>query len=637
MPRPADVTAEASVRPPEGAVRGAWDGLLPPLLAAAAGVLVFLRSAWNGFAFDDHRFIEKNPFVQDPQSPLRFLTDAATVDPVSPGGIVRPLRTIEFALDRALFGPGPLAFHLHSLLWFGAGAALLVLLLRRLVGDGRLALLGGLLWAVNPVQTESVALVSSRGDLAMGACTLASILFALRTRGRDRDLALSLLFAALGALYKETAVVLPLFVVVLRWTGVSRAPWWPYALVSGAYLVYRASVQVGATGHGVTFELGGGTAGTFATMIRAFGFYLVEPLLPAHSLDWYMTPSTGFADAAVLAWAAVHAAILASAVRLRASAPLWTLAVAWFYVFLLPVANWPWFGGIPTAERFLHVSLGGFALAAAAGLRRAGPRAVPAALVAAAAFAAASVHRTGFWKDDDALWSATLASHPSPRALVHTASRERERGLAARARAAAAKTGSTERERAMQEASVHFASGLALYHRALALWYAFEGAPHSKANFARVAENDAAQCALLLGRFEEALFHADEALAAGTRQYAESHYNRAQALLALGFAPQAADAMRRARDLGFGEPDDEMGRFFLRSGRACEDLGLPGAAEASYATAIDAAPPGPLREEAYVRLAALQGAQRDPSAEGARRRELDARLAATPVRCPERP
>src|SRR5262249_11406036 len=120
----------------------------------------------------------------------------------------------------------------HSFLWHAAAAVLLLLVLRRLVGDGRAALAAALLWAVHPAQTESVAWISSRGDVAMGACVLASVLFALRSDGADRNLAASLVLAGIAELYKETAVALPVAIAVLRWIRRVRVPVWAYAAVA---------------------------------------------------------------------------------------------------------------------------------------------------------------------------------------------------------------------------------------------------------------------------------------------------------------------------------------------------------------------------------------------------------------------
>lgn len=617
--------------------RRTWaDGWAAPVLVAVAAVAVFLRAVNGGFVFDDQRFIVRNAFVQKPESWLRFLTDATTIDPLSPGGIVRPLRTIEFALDRAVFGMDATAFHVHSLLWHAAASVVFLLVLRRLLGDGRAALLAALFWAVHPVQTESAAWISSRGDVAMGACTFAAVLFALRSQGRDRDFVLSLVCAAVATLYKETAVALPFGIAVLRWTKRVRVPVWPYFAVAAGYLVYRRIVQAGETGHGVTFDLGGGTVGTFATMFRAFGFYAVECLLPAQSLDWYMPPSTTFADAAVLGWLGFHVALAGSAFAARRASPSWTLAVAWFYAFLLPVANWPYFVGIPTTERFLYVPLAGAAIAVGVGLTRAPRAACAAAVVAIAALAASSVDRSGMWRTEDSVWRAVLADHESPRARSYAGEQDMAEGIALRARAAKLPEG-PERDALNARSRAVLESSLANLHKSLEIWYGFELSNRSKGAFARLVEVNASNVAYLLGRYEEALFHADEALLIPGKAMAEPNYDRALPLLKLGFAPQAVAAMRLARAGGFDEPDVEIGAFFLRAAAACEGDSMPDVAEGCYVTALEAAPPGPLRQEAAARLAALRDRPREPGSaakERARIAELDAALARLPRGCP---
>ncbi len=622
----------------EGAPRRrTWaDGWGAPALVAVASVAVFLRAVHGAFVFDDQRFIVRNAFVQKPESWLRFLTDASTIDPLSPGGIVRPLRTIEFALDRAIFGMDTAAFHVHSFLWHAAASVLLLLVLRRLLGDGRAALLAALVWAVHPVQTESVAWISSRGDVAMGACTFGAVLFALRSGGRDRDFVFSLAFAAIATLYKETAVALPFAVAVLRWTGRVRVSVWPYVAVAASYLLYRRLVQSGETGHGVSFELGGGTVGTFATMIRAFGFYAAQCLLPAQSLDWYMPPSTSFADSAVLFWLALHAGLLASAVLARRASPSWTLAVAWFYVFLLPVANWPYFVGIPTTERFLYVPLAGAAIAVGVGLTRAPRAACAAAVVAVLALGASSVERSAMWRTEDSVWRAVLADHESPRARSYAGEQDMAEGIALRTRASRLPEG-PERDEMNARSRAALESSLSNLHRSLEAWYGFELSNRSRGSFARLVEVNASNVAYLLGRFEEALFHADEALLIPGTATAEPNYDRALPLLKLGFAPQAVAAMRLARAGGFDAPDVEIGTFFLRAAAACEADAMPDVAEGCYVTALEAAPAGPLRREAASRLAALRDRLREPGSaakERARIAELEASLARLPRRCP---
>jgi len=603
------------------------------LLAVVA--VVFAPTLAGEFVFDDHRFIETNRAVANPESWSKFFTDATTADPSFSQGIVRPMRTFEFAFDHALFGPSPAGFHFHSLLWHAASAALLLFVLRRLVGDARAAFAGALLWAVHPVQVESVGWISSRGDVATGACCLLAILCALRTAGRDLDFFISLAAAAVATLYKETAVALPIVIAVLVWTRRSRAPIWPYLVVVGTYLVYRHRVQPRGD-MGVSFVLGGSALGTFATMIRAFGWYLVEPLLPAQSLDWYLTPSTTFADVAVFGWLLVHAALATSAVALRNRAPRWTLCVACFYAFLLPVANWPFFTGIPTAERFLYLPLVGVALALAAGIARA-PRAIlPAAFAAAAALGAASMARAGLWHDDASMRDAVLADHESPRFRELAAEAVQHEALAAHELASSMPDG-PRRDEAETRAHKLFEDALDGAHRAIDEVLAFETASRSDSITALFAESNASNVCHFLGREPEALFHAEEAIRIQGAAFAEPHYNRAGPLLALGFAPQAIASMRRARELGFSGRSAKIAQFFMDAADACERAAMPGAAKTAYEQAYESSPSEEVKDEARRRHEALgepTAAQIDR--ERAVLLDLEKRLADFPRSCPVR-
>jgi hypothetical protein len=371
-------------------------------------------------------------------------------------------------------------------------------------------------------------------------------------------------------------------------------------------------------------------------MMRGFGFYLCETFLPAQSADWYMTPSTSFADAAAVAWLLVHLALIASAIAMRSRAPLGTLAVAWFYGFFVPVANWPFFLGIPTAERFLYVPLAGAAIGLAVALARAPRGAFAAAIVIVVAFAASSVARSAMWTSDVRLWTATLADHPSPRAEQTIGQIERDDGLALRGKALRAPPG-PERDEAMAIAVRRLESSLDHLHRALDEWTAFELSARSKSGFARRTQTNASNVAYLLGRYPEALWHADEAVLAGGDPIPEIPYNRALALLKLGFAPQAMTAMREARALGFDAPDLEIGGFFLRAAEACETDSMPDTALAGFETASVASPEGPLRREADAKGEALRARTRRPRSaakERARLAALDADLARLPVSCP---
>jgi tetratricopeptide (TPR) repeat protein len=589
---------------------------------ALVTALVYLPSALtNGWVFDDFRFVVENPHVTSPESWLAFFTDPRTLDPGDPEDVFRPLRTLEFAMGHALFGASPAAFHLHSLAWHALGAALTFVLLARLVGARVPALLGALLWSLHPAQVEAVAWVSSRSDVAMGACTLSSLVLALRSRGRDAAFWGSIALGAVAMLYKETAVVLPLLVFALRlWhpargprgsiAGAARAAW-PWAAVSAAYLLYRSAVLAGAWTHTPGRVLGDSTAGTFATMFRGFGQYLGTALLPARqAVDWYLPESTSLADPAALGWFAVHAGLIGTAVRWRAARPGIAAAISLFYLPLVPVANWPFSLGIPTAERFLYVSLIGVAVAFALGAQRLPRSALAAPFVIVACLGALTVRRAAVW-DLDRLWDDAVATHDTPRGHSAIAIRRfraaREILRAARTDEDVAKSRSLLRE--------------ALHHgdRAIALWIRIDGTELPRRRDVFELDNNLATACLLLGEPGHALVHAERAArharrAAdhGDETYWQPDRNAAIALETLDRGPRALRAAQRA--LAGGAPRDEPMRGLLWAiAERCDAEGAHGLAMEAWREGLLDAPAeawAPFREKLARRRSARIAATR---------------------------
>ncbi len=123
----------------------------------------------------------------------------------------RPVYLMGVWLDLKLFGFEAAGYHLHSLLWHVANAALLFAVLLRMELSRPTALLAALLFAVHPAASEPIGWISSRCDLqATGLCLL-SLWFWLswKESGRFRVLfaCFASYFLALGA--KEHALAFP--------------------------------------------------------------------------------------------------------------------------------------------------------------------------------------------------------------------------------------------------------------------------------------------------------------------------------------------------------------------------------------------------------------------------------------------
>ncbi|HUD73097.1 MAG TPA: hypothetical protein VMQ62_14150, partial [Dongiaceae bacterium] len=106
---------------------------------AAVAILAGLSSLDAGFVHDDHRLIEQNEWIRDLGHPARMFTQGYwTVDATSVPNLYRPVTTLSFALNRALFGAGPVGYRAVNLLLHASVAVLVLLLARRFTAAGGL-------------------------------------------------------------------------------------------------------------------------------------------------------------------------------------------------------------------------------------------------------------------------------------------------------------------------------------------------------------------------------------------------------------------------------------------------------------------------------------------------------------------
>jgi hypothetical protein len=164
---------------------------------------------------------------------MPFLSDDwAQVDAVGAGPVARtpfndfrPLYMATLWLDRRIGGLSPSLFHVTNLLWIAATAALVVVLARRYTGDARLALASGLVFSLHPFHVENAAWIGARSDAVFAVPFLLAAICYDRWRERASGLPLLALISFEAALLaKETAVTLPLLLLVMGLADPGRRP-----------------------------------------------------------------------------------------------------------------------------------------------------------------------------------------------------------------------------------------------------------------------------------------------------------------------------------------------------------------------------------------------------------------------------
>lgn len=194
--------------------------LSSPLLLVLIASVLYLNSFWGVFQFDDYNVIVNNPVVHN---------WSAWLDDVLYG--IRPILKFTYTLNWTS-GMGIFGFHLFNLTIHILNAILIYFLSLK-VADSitnadqtirllckKSALLAALLWALHPVQTESVTYISGRSSSLMATFYLASILAYIHGSDANKRVWLyfvSPLFFILSVLTKESAVTLPLTLFLWEW------------------------------------------------------------------------------------------------------------------------------------------------------------------------------------------------------------------------------------------------------------------------------------------------------------------------------------------------------------------------------------------------------------------------------------
>jgi protein O-mannosyl-transferase len=410
----------ASARVPPWAAPLSW--AWAPLLVLAA----WLPSLGASFQFDDWTVIVQDAHVQS----LGAWWDSM------PG--IRPLLKLAYALNHA-FGSGVVGFRLVNVLLHAANAVLVNALLQRLlrrwrIGDAAsatwIAAAATLVFALHPVQTESVTYLSARSNTQMATFALLALWFHTNEKLRPFMRQALVVGCQLGALAtKETAAILPL---VLWLAGActtadsaSRRPAWREALPAAItvvlallaaflFLPYDDFIATSLAERGPLANLGVQVAALpwLLGQLLRFDLLNADPALPALGLSgpWH------YALATMLLLALLAALGL---VRLR---PAPAFALLWFVLWLVPTNSF--FARLDVAnDRELYLAVIGAGLALGLlldGLRRRWPAQAattsPLPLLAMAVLAlvlgSGTVLRNRVYATETAFWQDVLAKAP---------------------------------------------------------------------------------------------------------------------------------------------------------------------------------------------------------------------------------
>ncbi|MFZ3374907.1 MAG: tetratricopeptide repeat protein [Chthoniobacterales bacterium] len=538
--------------------------------------LAYFPALHAGFIWDDDWYLTNNPLLTAPDGLRRIWFSLE-----SPSQYF-PLVYTSFRFERALWGLNPFPYHLVNLILHIANALLLWRLLARLAIPG--AWLAAGIFALHPVQVESVAWITERKNVLMGFFFLLTLLAWAafvnnQTARRWRFYWLALLLYALALFSKSTACTLPAALLLILWLQkkpidrervIQVIPFAYFALLMGLVAIWWERYHQGTSGPQFDLSL----PKRLLVASHAIWFYAGKLIWPSKLAfiypRWNIVPTDPLAYGWLVAALGVCAAIYFARRYVGRSIEV---AIAFYAVTLSPLLGFIMlftFRYTFVADHYQYVASIGLIALAAAALTKLSSKwrigwhiEIALAALLFLVLGGLTWRQTHVYQNPEALWSDTVAKNPACWMAYNNLGTEFLR------------QGQTDKaiihfQKSLEIKPDHAEAHINLGNALLDKGEVSESIEHYlkalqlRPNLAEAHHN--LGCARAQqGKTEEAVRHYQKALQLKPR-YPEAHYNLALALVLLGHRDEAAEHLTEALRI---KPD------YTEAKRELQMLGVP--------------------------------------------------------------
>jgi tetratricopeptide (TPR) repeat protein len=391
------------------------------VVIVAATLVAYEPIRHNGFVnYDDDKYITENPVIKS------GITRQSAIEVFKPHYFMwHPLTTFTNMLDCQLFGLNPLGHHLVSLTLHIVNSLLLFWILVNLTGTMWASAFVAAVFALHPLQVESVAWASERKTVLSGLfwfLTIAAYVHYTK-QPRLRRYLLVLLIFGLCIMTKPTVVTLPLVLLLLDYWPLGRFGKHPQAhlliekiplLVLSAALsaiTFIVQQEGGAVKTLERMPLDFRVANTFIAYIR----YIGKLIAPCRLAVFYPLPYTNFPIDTAVVCAILFILITAVSIYFGLRRRYVIMGWLWYVGTLVPVIGLVQSGDQAIADRYMYLPMLGLLFIGVWTVkelfsRRFFEKVIITALATAALVSAVIITRTqvSYWQNSKTLFEHTL-------------------------------------------------------------------------------------------------------------------------------------------------------------------------------------------------------------------------------------
>ena len=410
-------------------------------LIAIAVLVTYGGSLDNDFQYDDVHSLVENPHIRSLSNIPAFFVHPDWFSEDSRSAMYRPMVLVSYAVNYAAAGYDVWGYHAVNIIIHVGVGFLLCLLITDWTTSSVRGLVVSLLFALHPINSETVNYVSSRSESLCALFFLVSFYGYVRSRrpGNRRWYIVGLLAFGVALMNKSVAIALPAILLAfdfataagrgadLRFLPLLRrhGPYWLLGI--GFLLVVRDLVDTALFAAPVR-----SAAVQLSTQCKAVIYYLKLLLFPqAQNVEHQFVIAAVPSEPAVVASALLLGSLLLVGFVGRRALPDGLFWLVWTLVILLPTLIIPL--NVLVNEHRLYLPSVAFAVGLTAAFSRFSDLrfglAALAGIALLAVYGMLAGERTQVWQSPHSLWSDSLSRSPNmPRPHLYVGDNHNQNG-----------------------------------------------------------------------------------------------------------------------------------------------------------------------------------------------------------------
>ncbi|MBL7682360.1 MAG: tetratricopeptide repeat protein [Flavipsychrobacter sp.] len=384
----------------------------------AAIIFTYINVFGAGFiSWDDADYVANNTDIQSFANISKWFSSFYI-------GNYHPLTMVSYAIDYLIGNTAPAQYHITNIILHSANALMLYAFVNKIQGNRWVAFFVALLFAIHPVQTESVSWVAERKNVLSGFFSIMTMWLYTRYLGEEKKttLLLVVLAAVAAMLSKATAVALPVSLLAIdiwlhrplnqKKVWVEKLPLLLIALTVGII-----AIKAQASGEFLNHHPEHGFLQTIGYAGYAYVQYIIQLIVPVKPSVLYPYPELG-----VIQWIYTLLAIGIAALAVQAYRKQWFVlcgGIVFYSVNIALVLQFIQFGDVLRADRYMYLACIGIWIPLVQyafdwlGLKLKETTPLIVLSVLSVVFAVMTYQRNDIWQSEKQFWQAITETFPN--------------------------------------------------------------------------------------------------------------------------------------------------------------------------------------------------------------------------------